>query len=382
MPRRGENIRRRKDGRWEGRYIVSCGDRRKVCSVYARTYAEVKQKQQTARQAAREQEAAERRKCNKNSNAERDDICPVEAAEEWLSRIAATRKHATFIKYRSLYQKYLKNPLSSITFSGLTPDFFAEKILPCAEGCSGSIRKSLLSVLQMIVDYCAESCRIPTVRFTNQSPVREKKKTDIFSRSEQKRVIAHLYEEMDLCKLGIVLCLSTGLRLGEICALKWEDIDFSTGILRVDRTVQRIAVEGQDTRTRLLEGTPKTASSCREIPLSGDTMSLLKKFRTDTTYVLNGASPLDPRTYQNRLKGYLKQAGVAVKNFHVLRHTFATNCIEAGVDAKSLSEILGHSDVRITLNRYVHPSLDTKRNHMERITGIYGTYVGQKEEGA
>lgn len=95
--------------------------------------------------------------------------------------------------------------------------------------------------------------------------------------------------------------------------------------------------------------------------------------------MINGSRPMEPRTYQNKFQRYLQDAGISRKNFHILRHTFATNCINNGADVKSLSEILGHSDVKITLNRYVHPTIETKRRHMNSLSAIYGQYVGQTD---
>ena len=115
----------------------------------------------------------------------------------------------------------------------------------------------------------------------------------------------------------------------------------------------------------LLELEPKSEYSRREIPLSSAVLELLLRFPSDKEYIFGGDKPVEPRTMQNRFKKLLQAAGLPERNFHILRHTFATNCIEGGTDVKSLSEILGHSDVKITLNRYVHPSMDTKRKHLD-----------------
>ena len=187
-----------------------------------------------------------------------------------------------------------------------------------------------------------------------------------------------LYEEMDSYKLGVVICISTGLRLGEICSLKWEDIDFEGKMLHVSSTVQRITVEGQKKKTSLLEGTPKSPFSKRDIPLSEDLVKLLSRYCDDSgKYVVNKRKPMEPRTYQNKFHQYLQWAGVKKTNFHTLRHTFATNCVVGGTDVKSLSEILGHSDVKITLNRYVHPTVEAKRQYMNALAAMYGQMVGQ-----
>ena len=204
---------------------------------------------------------------------------------------------------------------------------------------------------------------------------------ETFNQAEQMKLLQYLYEEMDIYKLGILLCISTGLRLGEICALKWEDVDLRGKLLYVNATVQRIAVKGYESRTVLLEGEPKSIFSKREIPLSEEMMKLLFSYYDNSKiYVINEDRPMEPRTYQNKFQKYLEHAGIGKKNFHALRHTFATNCINSGTDIKSLSEILGHSDVRITLNRYVHHTMETKRRHMNSLSVIYGQYLGQDNQ--
>ena len=208
-------------------------------------------------------------------------------------------------------------------------------------------------------------------RYTGSKPV------EILNHTEQATLFRFLHHNMCRYKLGVIICFSTGLRLGEICALKWSDIDIDEKLLRVNRTVQRIAVPGQDTKTSLLEGTPKSIFSQREIPLSDDLIDLLFPFYGKGEYVVGIRKPVEPRNYQYHFRKFLSASGIGKKNFHITRHTFATNCINNGTDVKSLSEILGHSDVSITLNRYVHPTLATKRQHMNSLSSIYGQFLGQ-----
>lgn len=379
MPRRGENIRKRTDGRWEGRYYVREAQtgRRIQRSVYARTYGETKEKLYSAKKKMGEAQGAAKRQ---DAQGHVSEINFSTVAEEWLTVVGREKKYATYIKYRMIYDKHIREKVGMTAVSEL--DREALSVIFRDEGqaaWSDSLQKSISCVLHQILSYGVShfhadevSCPCPRHK-TGVKPV------EVLNSAEQARLLQYLYGEMDLCKLGIVICISTGLRLGEICSLKWKDIDLEGKMLCVNSTVQRITVEGQEKKTALLEGPPKSSFSKREIPLSEALAKLLAQYYSDTDkYVLNKSKPMEPRTYQNKFHRYLMQAGVRKANFHALRHTFATNCIDGGADVKSLSEILGHSDVKITLNRYVHPTVEIKRRHMNALASIYGQLVGQK----
>jgi len=172
--------------------------------------------------------------------------------------------------------------------------------------------------------------------------------------------------------LGIYICLSTGMRIGEVCALKWSDIDLGTETIHVNRTIERIyIIEGDKRRTELVIGTPKTKNSIREIPVSKELMKLirpLKKLMNDDYFVItNEAKPTEPRTYRNYYKQLLKQLGIPDLKFHGLRHSFATRCIESQCDYKTVSVILGHANISTTLNLYVHPNMDQKKKCINKM---------------
>ena len=161
-----------------------------------------------------------------------------------------------------------------------------------------------------------------------------------------------------------------------MCSLQWMDIDIRGMTLTVNRTVQRVAIQGYGTKTILLETDPKSESSKRTIPLTAEIIELLIQLRDGQPYVFGREKPLDPRTMQYQFKKILRTAEIDKRNFHLLRHTFATNCIESKMDVKALSEILGHSDVKITLNRYVHPTMDSKRKQIGMLPDFYGQICG------
>lgn len=193
--------------------------------------------------------------------------------------------------------------------------------------------------------------------------------------SQQQLVLESLLQtDTDETKLGILISLYAGLRIGEICALTWNDIDLNNKVIYVRNTVVRVkSAAGDSAKTHLIIDTPKTAASLRCIPICSTLLSALTSCsaRATSQYVVSYTSNfVSPRTYDYRFKKLLDACQIPRINYHALRHTFATRCIEAGVDVKSLSEILGHGDVSITLNTYVHSSMDLKRIQLEKIACV------------
>lgn len=369
MARHGENIRKRKDGRWEGRFLVYDEEagRKVYHSVYAQSYKEVRRKM----------DIQKKLRDTQGNTVDKSSPCEISflnAAREWLVQIKNEKKPSTYAKYSTVFRCYIETPFTDAMISGLADAAVAEKI---SDHLSDSVRKSIYCVLNQILKYASERYTITTPVLTKPVSNIKKKPVKVFSRSGQKALVKVLYQDMDHFKLAVLMCLFTGLRLGEVCALKWSDIDLDNKVLTVNRTVQRLPVTGQNTKTALVEMMPKSECSRREIPLSDTVLKLLTDFQNGKEYMFGGDRPLDPRTLQYHFKKILKEAEQEDKNFHILRHTFATNCIEGGMDVKSLSEILGHSDVQTTLRLYVHPSMDTKRKGMEHIAQFYEQIRGQ-----
>ena len=297
-----------------------------------------------------------------------DSIKFSQAAEEWLEIVMNQNKYSTYVKYRTLYYTHIAEILGSYSISQIDDTQFQ---IDAAFQLSDSMKKSIYCVVNQILKYAWKKYSIQSTPLKRDKYKSRKKRIEIFSKNEQSRLITSLYNNNDRYKTAVILCLNTGLRIGELCALKWDDIDFNNFTISVNRTVQRIKTQESFPKTLLLETEPKSMSSIREIPISKAIFFLLTKQCNHGPYIFGGEKPLEPRTLQYQFKKILSEAGICNKNFHVLRHTFATNCIENETDIKSLSEILGHSDVKITLNRYVHPTMDSKRRHIERLGDFY-----------
>ena len=176
--------------------------------------------------------------------------------------------------------------------------------------------------------------------------------------------------EEDTC-VGIIIALYTGIRIGELCALTWEDIDWEEGILQVKKNLQRIReADNLENRTRVIMLDPKTADSMRFIPIPPAISGLLQAQKRKTGFIISGRKNAwaDPRTVQYRFKKILQKCGVEYFNFHMLRHAFATRSVSMVFDIKSFSDILGHSNVKITMSLYVHPTMQQKKYWMDRFT--------------
>ena len=371
MGRHGENIRKRSDGRWEARYMVYDEKREKKISrsVYGHTYEEVKTKR--AAVSGRTAAAHEARIDQGTKITTVLEISFGTAAEEWLAALRLEQKLSTCEKYSFIYHRYLEKALANVKIHQITEKLITDRLASC-ETVSDSILKSIYSVLNGILWYVSEQYQMPFLKVKRPMPTACRRETKVFTTTEQARLLSALYMEMDRFKMGMLLCLFTGLRLGELCALKWSDIDFMNRTLTVKRTVQRLYVESGKNKTALVEVSPKSDYSKREVPLPDAALKLLLNYKNVKEYIFGGDKPLDPRTMQNHYKTVLKETDLPYKNFHSLRHTYATNSIEGGADIKSLSEMLDHSNVKTTLNYYVHPSMDTKRMYADSLCAFYG----------
>ena len=242
--------------------------------------------------------------------------------------------------------------------------FVLEKI-EC--GLSVKSIKDILIVLKMVMKFGVKNEWMNYYEWDIKYPTNSaNKELEVLSVSNHRKILDHIQSHFTFTGLGIYISLSTGLRIGEICALKWNDINITEGTITVSRTIERIyMIEGEKKHTELVISSPKTKNSCREIPMSKELLAIvkpLKKIVNDDFYVLtNDEHPTEPRTYRNYYNGLMEKLGIPRLKYHGLRHSFATRCIEAGCDYKTVSVLLGHSNISTTLNLYVHPNMEQKK---------------------
>lgn len=349
MARRGENIYKRKDGRWEGRY--KCGfnsdGKAKYRSVYAHTYQEIRDKLQKLKSTV----------VNFVSSGK---TTVKELSEEWLRAVRLKVKTSTYACYNMKFIKHILPVFGGMLYEKLTVDGIHEFIEnKLKEGLSVKYVSDIIIVFKSMAKYISRIHGYANLLENVILPKNEKNEMKLLSKSEQKELCRFVMNKPDSAKIGVLLSYYAGLRIGEVCGLKWCDIDFNKKILKVNRTVQRVY---ENNFARLIIDTPKSRSSVRKIPLPQFITDILIKFKGfNSEFVLSGTEkPVEPRTMQYRFKSLLKKANLPSVNYHSLRHMFATNCIELGFDVKTLSEILGHSTVETTLNRYVHSSIERK----------------------
>lgn len=244
------------------------------------------------------------------------------------------------------------------------------------EGLSHKTIKDILIVLKMILRFGAKNQMTEYRQIDIKFPTeRDKHSIDILNRSHQKQIMEYIRLHFTFKNLGIYICLSAGMRIGEICALTWADLDVENGIIHVRKTIQRIyVIEEHRKYTEVILDTPKTKNSIREIPMTKNLLKMIrpiKKIVNGNFYVLtNEPKPTEPRTYRNYYKQFMQSLGLPLMKFHGLRHSFATRCIESKCDYKTVSVLLGHSNISTTLNLYVHPNLEQKKRCMEQMSRL------------
>ncbi len=366
MPRTGENIYKRKDGRWEARYIIGRDENGKSIyrSVYANSYNDVRKKKNELI-----------RTHYTISDSMKQTLRTYFA--QWIKYKGCLVKESTYNRYISAFRLYIRPFFGDIVISSITDadlNAFIENLT--VSGFSPSNIRLSITVLKELLEYVRSKGKTINCSFGSLNIPPPKQDTAVLEKDEQRILTDFLLTDTDCYKLGLLICLYTGLRIGEICALRWRDVTEKSICIRA--TLQRL--DKNDTgkgKTTISITKPKTVNSERVIPIPTFMQPLIRAFRDDdATFVLTGTSkPTEPRALRKKFDTTLKQCNLPHIKFHALRHTFATRCVECGVDIKALSDILGHSSVRITLDRYVHISLEQKQANINKLMLFYSPSI-------
>lgn len=289
-----------------------------------------------------------------------------EVAALWKKDKQQYVKQSTIAAYALILENHIL-PVFGDKVQLTETDVQAFALKKLQDGLSQKTVKDVLVVLKMIQKFGAKNGDLSFVEWSVKFPTEQtKQELEVLSINNQKRIMQYAIDNFTFRNLGIYICLSTGIRIGEVCALKWGDINIATETISINRTIERIyVIDGEKRHTEVVIGTPKTKNSLREIPMSKELLKIvrpLKKVMNDEYFILtNEAKPTEPRTYRNYYKQLLKQLGIPDLKFHGLRHSFATRCIESQCDYKTVSVILGHANISTTLNLYVHPNMEQKK---------------------
>lgn len=363
MSRRGENIYKRRDGRWEGRYIAEydINGKAKYRAVYAHSYNEVKQKLLNAKAA--------------NSNIEFNPTSVTMTVrawfEEWLFELKRKIKESTYAIYKRYVDNHINPYFTNILLRTLNSNI-VQQFIDSKSDLSPATVHDIFIFFRTGIQIANKKLSMSISLDDIMLPKSTGSSLRVFSKDEQRRIENAINSSnANYNDIGVLICLYTGLRIGEVCALEWNDIDFSRKLLVIRKTIQRIS-DYENGGTKIVITSPKSKSSSREIPLPAFLTEKLQTYKSKqegkSRYILNiSGKPVEPRTYQFQFQKLLESANVKKANFHTLRHTFSTRALELGFDVKTLSEILGHANASITLKKYAHSLDEHKRQSMEML---------------
>lgn len=296
-----------------------------------------------------------------------------EVSELWKQDKKQFVKEASYATYALLLNKHIL-PVFGDATSISESDVQAFALQKLDSGLKLKSVKEVVLVLKMVVRFGAKMGCWPVPDWTIRYPSEQDKgDISVFNRSDHKKIIAYVKKNFTCKNLGIYLCLAGGLRIGEVCALQWKDLDMNDGLILVRKTLERVYLpENSGRRSSLVVGLPKTQNAIREIPMPHDLSRMLRplvRLMNPDYYVLsNSPQPVEPKTYRLYYKQLMAQLGMPDIKFHGLRHSFATRCIESGCDYKTVSVLLGHANIGTTLNLYVHPNLDQKKKVIDKVS--------------
>ena len=298
---------------------------------------------------------------------------------DWLSYKKDYIKESTYANYSNIISNHIAPDLGKYYLKDLNNKIIQEFLLKKYKigrldnlgGLSSKTIRDIVAIIKSSLKFAMKEDLISSFNLDFIYPkISSKDKIYTISKQDQDKLIDYILKNQSSKNFGILLTLYSGIRIGELCALQWKDIDFKNNILNINKTLQRVYIKDkQINKSKLIITNPKTHNAEREIPLNKDFAKELRKFKTDNEdYILSGSRKwIEPRTYRRFFARTLEKVKIDKINFHGLRHTFATNCIKLGVDYKTVSELLGHATVNITLNLYVHPQMSQKKKCIDLI---------------
>lgn len=367
--RTSTNIYKRKDGLYEGRYKNGYKENgsTRYGSVYARNYKDCKQKLEQA---------------------ESEPRIPIDKKRMVLDELFADyvyrlKKASTVSTYTVLYQAHIAPTFGKMRVAMIQPAMINKMLLEKLQELSEAQIENIKRLFVALLNFAFE-LKIIAEKVTGIIRIKiPSKKVTILNGEEQNCLENYCFSHPHKITLGILLALYTGIRIGELCALKFYDIDTKAGYLNINKTMIRIKnlETNATTKTKIIVDTPKSDSAIRGIPLPKFLLDLIKQMMVGVNknaYVLTGSvsSFVEPRNLENQYKKILKNCNIEPINFHALRHTFATNAlVKQYYDIKTLSEILGHSDVLMTLRKYVHSNTEIKNAQVKNIDNDFNSRI-------
>ena len=389
--KRGQNegsIRDRKDGTFEARYTVGKDAKGKQIqkSIYGKTKTEVREKLK-----------AVLHELSTGSYLEPTKITFSNWLNTWFNEyISNSIKLSTKVSYDLYINKHIIPILGHVYLKDLKAEtfqkFYNEKLLGGRLDDKGGLNPKTIKNMHNMIHSALEQALKNNLLVRNVSksvvlPKIIKRDMRVLNPKEQNKLLE--VARKDRLGMAIVLDLATGLRLGELLALQWSDIDMKTGTLSVKRTINRLKSfnSGSGNKTSIVIGEPKTKNSKRLIPLQGIILRELRIHKinqrkekkvafgkyedSDFVFASPLGRPVEPRTFQDVFYGMIEEVKIKAANFHCIRHTFATRALEAGIPAKTVSEILGHANISTTLDLYSHVSLELKKESMEKLSNLF-----------
>ena len=351
----------RKDGRWEARLLIGRQEngKRKYISFYDKSEEMVRYKLDKA---LKEME----------SSRKLTDMTVHNLFCDWLRATASRHKDSTVANYKMKFKKHIEPRFGEINCTLITPndihDYIADKR---DSALSDGYIRDILTLFKSIFRYAERTYQVKNI-FNSVTTIRKEHSLMILPDKQALDALGnYIYEKRDRISLSIAMACEMGMRIGEVCAVRCEDIDWEEKILTVRNTVQRISCNGG---TKVIISAPKTVSSMRKIPIPEKLYEMMTEFRTDddNNFILTGTVKCaEPRNIQYHFDNVLKKLRIEHFNYHALRHMFATRCIQTdGFDIKTLSEILGHSSPEITLRIYVHSDMNRKKACMKLLESV------------